>query len=314
MRQDWLKLRRPLLVWAGAAVVLVLAVLALNYQSAARARYLPWEQDVRRLEQACERDADAPACTAGGELTSARQQRAYVIAEFPRAAAMQDPISIGGVVGGHFASLLGLVVIGAIAAAHVAGEWALGTIRPLLARDPRRLRLLLIKFFTTWLAGVLMLMVAWAAAAALAIVFRAGYDGIPPVPQDFDGHGWAVASVWRAVVVLGFFAALCTLVATLTRSPLATMATVLLLAFVFQVASAWSSTFQATPGYWVSAWMGFEPSGLWGDHLWSDQFPLLNPEPGFRPDPRAGLTGIVLGIAAALTLAAVRLRRSGAIG
>ena len=314
MKREWLKLQRPLLAWAGVATVLVLAVLALSYQSAAQARYVPWEQDVGRLEQLCARNASAPACAPGGELASARQQLAYVVAAFPRAAAMQDPVGIGGVVGGHFASLLGLVVIGAIAASHVAGEWGLGTIRPLLAREPQRLRFLSVKFLTTWLAGVLTLGVAWAVAAALSVAFKATYDGIPPAPAGFDVRGWAVALVWRAVVVLGFFSALSTLVAIVTRNPLATMATVLLLAFAFQVPSVWNGAFQVTPGYWVSAWMGFEPSGLWADHLWVDQFPLLDPKPGFRPSARTGLAGVVLSAAAALALAGVRLRRSEAVG
>jgi ABC-type transport system involved in multi-copper enzyme maturation permease subunit len=243
------------------------------------------------------------------ELGFARDFLKEVSVLYPLGRAAQDPLAVGGIVAGLMASLLGFVVVGGVAAAHVAGEWNHGTVKPLLARDPRRIRFVVSKFVTTWTAGIGLLAIGWAGMASLTPLFRQQYD-VPPDPPGFSPGEYAGGQLVRAVIVIGVIAALGTAAGVLVRNPLGSFGLVLGIVFVSLAGAAWRSTFKVSVGYWVAAWMRFRPDTSWGDHLWVDRFPVINPDTSFHPDPWMGFAGLVFTIAVAVMIACYRMVRS----
>jgi len=322
LRTELLKLLRPAMLVAGLGIVGMLAMVFAAYQSSAEVQRLSAIRDYEALAHAAfdpERQCEdlygvppGPECERlrDEEVAMARRWVTESQSVYPFAHVQQHPLGIGGIVAGHLASLLGALVIGAVSAMHIAGEWATGTIKPVLARHGRGIYFIASKFLSTWIAGVLLLVASWGGLVAVSPLLRALYADVHPSPPGFDMWAYTMPKVGRAVIVLGFFAALGTLAAVLTRSPIATFITSLGLVFAFQVASAFKATFQVAPGYWVSAWMGFQRNGLWAQHLWADQFPLTNPDPQFQPSQWNGLIGIAAGTTLAVVIAWIRIRHS----
>ena len=322
LRAELLKLLRPAMLVAGLGVVGILAMLFAAYQSTAEVQRLSAIRDYEAVAHAAfdpERQCEdlygvppGPECERLRDEAIATARRWVVESQsvYPFAHVQQHPLGIGGIVAGHLASLLGALVIGAVSATHIAGEWATGTIKPVLARHGRGMWFVALKFLSTWVAGVLLLVASWGGLAAVSPLLRALYADVHPSPPGFDMWAYAMPKVGRAVIVLGFFAALGTLAAVLTRSPLATFTALLGSVFAFQVGAAFEATVQGTPGYWVSAWMDFQHNGLWAQHLWVDQFPLTSPDPQFQPNPWHGLVGIAAGATLAVVIAWIRMRHS----
>jgi ABC-type transport system involved in multi-copper enzyme maturation permease subunit len=252
-----------------------------------------------------------PQCdkTRDEELRFARAFLRETSRLYPLGEAAQDPVAVGGVVAGLMASFLGFIVVGGVAAAHVGGEWNHGTVKVLLARDPRRIRFALTKFLTAWMAGIALLAVSWAGMASLTPLFRRLYQ-VPPSLPGFRPWEYAGGQLLRAVVVIGVVAAVGTAAGILLRSSLGAFGLVLGILFVSLAGAAWRSTFKVSVGYWVAAWMRFRPATGWGDHLWVDQFPVINPDASFHPNPWIGLIGLSLTIAVAIIVGSFRMVRS----
>lgn len=252
-----------------------------------------------------------PACDAAREeeLRSARAFLAETSTLYPIAEAALDPVGVGGVVAGLASSTLGFLVVGGLAAAHVAGEWSAGTVKVLLARDPRRLRLVALKVASTWLAGVGLMLAGWACLALLSPMLRRTYQ-VPPGAPDVAGWGYPAEQMGRAVLVLGAVAAIGVAAGIVVRAPLGAFGVQVAALFAAVVSAAWHSTYRYGPGYFVAAWMGFRPETSWGDHLWVDRFPLVDPRPDMPLDAAYGAAGLVAVIVLALGVAAVRMVRS----
>ena len=223
-------------------------------------------------------------------------------AAYPVARAAQDPLGVGGVVAGLLASLVGVLVLGWLAVAHVAGEWSHGTISTVLVAEPRRVRLVLAKFVTAWLAGLGLLAFVWASMLALEPFFRRVYD-TPPAPAGFDVTSYAVGQVLRAIVVLAAIAAVSTAAGVLLRRPLAASVALLGAVLVSLGAAASDSTFRFSPVSWVEAWMRFRPVTRWVDHVWVDGLSA-------HPSQAAAVVGLCLTTVAALAIAGIRITRS----
>jgi hypothetical protein len=257
------------------------------------------------------------AAPVGPECDRARHEELGFAREFlhetsrlyPVASAAQDPVAVGGMVAGLMASLLGFVVVGGVAAAHTAGEWNHGTVKVVLARDPRRIRFVWRKFLTAWIAGTALLGIGWAGMAALTPVFRRLYE-VPPGPSGFTAWGYTGGQLPRAVIVIGVVAALGTAAGVLLRGSLGAFGLVLGLLFVSLTGTAWRSTFKWSVGYWVAAWMRFRPETGWGDHVWVDRFPVINPDASFHPSPWVGLIGLTVTLGVAMMVASFRMVRS----
>lgn len=299
MRCEFQKLRRPL-VYAGSFLAVVLiGLLMTQYQQAAQGAYEPWLADIHRLEALCINDPSASECETGGERESARQQANYVAEDYPLAESMQDPVAIGGVVAGHVSSLLGFAVLAAVGTGYAGGEWSSRTMPVLLARDPRRWRVVLVEFLTLLTFGVFLLAVTWLVASAFSFGFVRMYSSVPPSTAAFDGS-WTIQQLCRAVFSVAFFAAVVVTIAHAARSVFGTMASL-----VAGAAAAFGVTLlpvisNASPVAWIAGWMGFRGSTQLGDHLWVDRFPLLSESPS--PLLHEWLAGCLLAVAILLSL------------
>jgi ABC-type transport system involved in multi-copper enzyme maturation permease subunit len=182
---------------------------------------------------------------------------------------LEQPGAVGQVAAGMLASLPGLLLIALVSGGHWGGEWGSRTIRPLLAREGRRTRLLLAKWLTIWAAGVATMIACWAVLALLAPVITVT-SGLPSSGASlWHGLGASLASAAHAVVVLGLFSALGVAAGAIARGQLAatavTAGSMLVALVVAGVAGigAWS------PASFVQAWMGFGPTDYLPTNFWS---------------------------------------------
>jgi len=228
--------------------------------------------------------------------------------EYPIATAGTNPIGMGGLAAGLMASLIGIVVFAGIATSHVAGEWSLGTVKTVLARDPDRVRFIVLKFISAWVVGIALLLTAWLVLGALSLLFHAIYV-VPPRP-GFDTGGFALEQALRCVLVLGVVAAVATAAGVLIRSPVAAFGIVLGLVFVSLFLDAWRTTFRFSLGYWIGAWMRFAPKNAFGDHVWVDRFPLMQSGATTPPSLTVAVIGLLSTIVVALLIAGARMARS----
>lgn len=211
---------------------------------------------------------------------------------YPLASAALDPVGTGGVVAGYMASLIGVLVVAGIAGAHVGGEWGHGTIKQVLAVDPRRLRFFILKVLSVWIIGIVLLLAAWLSMALASVLLDRWYD-VPPAPSRLDFAAFTAQQISRALLVIGVVSVLATTVAVFVRSAIGTLgatAGILVAAFI---ATASQSTFRLSPAYWIAAWMRYKPVTFWQDHVWVDRFPLVNPDASFVPNAPAALMGLV---------------------
>jgi ABC-type transport system involved in multi-copper enzyme maturation permease subunit len=143
-RSQWIKLRRPILLWGTLAAVTAVSVLS----------------SVVSVFTAGDSDSGGQRPEPGGGMSVA------------------DLTASGGLAQGlsGSATLLGVVALCVFAAA-IAGEYSQGTLRNLLVRQPKRMRLL----GGIWLAlagfGLVIVAVATVASAAASII-SAGIDGM----------------------------------------------------------------------------------------------------------------------------------------
>ncbi len=182
---------------------------------------------------------------------------------------LTQPGEIGHVAAGMLASLPGLLLIAMIAGGHWGGEWGSRTIRQLLCREGRRGRVLLVKWLSTWIAGVATLAACWIVLAAAAPLIAAS-AGLPaPGTALWAGLVSSLASAGRAVVVLGLFAAIGTAAGPLGRGQLAAMAVTAGTMLLALLIAGITSIGRLSPASFVQAWMGFGPAGYLPTNFWS---------------------------------------------
>ncbi|MFI9386123.1 hypothetical protein [Kutzneria sp. NPDC052558] len=209
---------------------------------------------------------DGPQCRQRQQEFLADQQKTPAVMSQVHAAQLHDVrtalvlrSSIGAplLVAGLLASLPGAVVVGLLVSGHVSGEWSGRTLKVLLGQDGRRLRLLLAKLASAWLASGTVLVVAVLASLAVGPILGAlfPFDG-GSVPHDV-GVGFVFGQLATAWLVIAFYMALATLGAVLTRNPLGSF-------FVFVAVLVASFSVGAVPGLagaaptsWVADAMGF---------------------------------------------------------
>lgn len=222
----------------------------------------------------------------------------------PVSVTQKSLLGAGGLAAGLVASLIGAFAILLIAAAHVAGEWSGGTIKSLLVIDGRRVRFVLTKMLTVWLAGVALLLCAWAGVVLFDLVSERMF-ALPSTFPDSLPWDYGAARLARALVVIGAFAVIGTLASLLTRSTLAAFLVAAGFVVFSYAAAGLSSVVRGTFGYWVGAWMEFRRSPLLIDHVWPDTFSGVAVRS--VTDGLLGLTGVLV-IGTAISLVAMRLR------
>ena len=342
------KLRRPLVVWTAVGVVAIVALHAWGIQRNARsvlsgagfgggplptcqqmnlpeggAQCLQIQEQNRRVFCAQQNLDLGPQCDQAVARAEAEARQAFQgflqteAAQARTAGAMQNPLGVGFLAAGMMASLVGAVAMLLLAGGHVGNEWSGRTIKQIFVQEGRRWRVLLAKFLSLWVVGVLLVIVLWAALAALAPVFAASYHlGVPRVSTGIAlGISLRVAS--RSLLVLAAFAALGTLSAAVTRNTLGAF----FLGFAFVIASQFLAGYRAI-GRWtlaqhVAGWMGFHPSDIVLNHFWRDDFSQVERGSGFFlrvtphfPSHVVGLIGLLVTIGVCLGLAWLRIERS----
>ena len=235
-----------------------------------------------------------PKCDAAAreELQFAERFMEETSALYPLASAAVDPLGSGGIVAGFMASLVGLLIVAGIAGAHVGGEWGHGTVKQVLAVDPSRAKFFLLKVLSVWIAAVALLLAAWLVVAISSIVMKDWYT-VPPPPSGTDLASFTAQQITRGLLVVAVVAVLATSVAVFVRGAIGTLSVTAGIIVAAFVATASRSTFRLSPAYWVAAWMGFEPSALWRDHLWVDRFPLIDPDASLVPNRSVALAALV---------------------
>ncbi|GAA2002744.1 ABC transporter permease subunit [Catenulispora subtropica] len=170
-----------------------------------------------------------------------------------------SPAAAGAEAAGLMASLPGAFLAALLAGGHVGGEWTGRTITNLVSHNGFRTRILAAKLVSTWLVLVVIALLCWAALAAAGPLIAAA-NGLPHAGEAVStGLARSASQLARALLILGFFAALGLAAAVVTRSTVGTIAgsvagVVALLAL--GTLPGWG---RWTPATWVEAWMGFPP-------------------------------------------------------
>ncbi len=217
-------------------------------------------------------------------------------------AQLAQPGEVGHVAAGMLASLPGLLLIAMIAGGHWGGEWGSRTIRQLLCREGRRGRVLVAKWLSIWVAGVITLIICCLVlvVAAPLIAAAAGLPAAHSAP--WAGLGSSMSAAGRAVVVLALFAAVGTAAGTIGRGQLAATAITagsMLPALLF---AGIEGVGRLSPASFVQAWMAFGPAGYLPTNFWS-RFVGSGPNLG----QLAGLAGILITAGVAAGVARWRL-------
>ena len=182
---------------------------------------------------------------------------------------LTQPGEVGHVAAGMLASLPGLLLIAMIAGGHWGGEWGSRTIRQLLCREGRRSRVLLAKWLSTWIAGIVTLAACYLVLAVAAPLIAASAQLPAAHAGLFAGIGSSLAAAGRAIVVLGLFAAIGTAAGTIGRGQLATMAITAGSMLLALLVAGITSLGRLSPASFVQAWMNFGPAGYLPTNFWS---------------------------------------------
>ena len=258
LRAEFRKLARPL-VWVAGLTVTGFCLL-ITWGAANNAR---GGMASPRIPSICDH-----AVTAQCQHVIA-QAHAAAKAAASATSTLAQPGEIGHVAAGMLASLPGLVLIAFVAGGHWGGEWGLRTIRQLLSRQGRRGLVLVAKWLTITSAGIATMLTCWAVLALAGPLIAAG-AGLPPAHGGlWTGLGSSAASVGRAALVLGLFAAVAVAAGTIGRGQLATTA---ITAGVFLLAlllAGIASVGRLSPASFVQSWMSFARSGYLPTNFWS---------------------------------------------
>jgi ABC-type transport system involved in multi-copper enzyme maturation permease subunit len=300
------KLRRPLAVWTVLAVVVLMGLFAWGSTKYASDQL----QRTRFIGQGIGPSCNdlglqpGPACDKRLELFL-KNTIAQNLADIRASAQVLSPPGAGRLAAGMMASLVGAVVLLLLAGGHVGQEWSGRTLKQILVQEGRRWRILAAKLVSLWIAGIVLILVAWLALAAILPILSAVY------PLHVSIHvGAALAGslheVARASLVVAVFAALGLLTAAITRNTLGAF----FLAFAFVVGSMILAGFprvaRFTLAYWVAGWMRFGPQvASVQTHIWRDDFYPLR-----FPHTSVGLIGLVVFGVLCAVLAWVRFERS----
>jgi ABC-type transport system involved in multi-copper enzyme maturation permease subunit len=170
-----------------------------------------------------------------------------------------SPAAAGAEAAGLMASLPGAFLAALLAGGHIGGEWTGRTLKNLLSHNGFRTRILAAKLVSTWLVLVVISVLCWTALAAVGWLIVSA-NGLPHATEAVStGLSHSITQEARALLILGFFAALGLATAVVTRGTVGTIAGTVA-AVVALLALATPPAFgKWTPATWVEAWMGFPP-------------------------------------------------------
>lgn len=187
------------------------------------------------------------------------------------------------------ATALGFGLAGIFAAVGTASEAGSGALADMLLREPRRGRVVLIKWLSIVLAMGLSLSVSTAGLWLTSIIVRANDNVLPAVGRsNARDTGIDVAC---SLLVIPLASALALVVALLARSIIATVV-VVAAAFYLPLSLLQARIFWATPTRWVIEWLHLDPFGEGVDYIARNS-----------PFDRRGVPAVVAGILIVLATA-----------
>jgi ABC-type transport system involved in multi-copper enzyme maturation permease subunit len=313
LRAEFTKLRRPLTFCV--ALVAVAASLLLAWQGVMNAAKNDPPSATSSSKPTCRDFALPPgplcdqAVAVQEQINAYQQQRLESLPSTRHnrrqtdASPVEHPLGAGKVALGFMASLPGALLILVLAAGHVGSEWNDRTIKVLLCQEGRRWRVLGAKLVSLWVVAIAILILDWAALAAVSPILRAAYPLAAPGLSWSSAWTSVAADAARAPLVIAVFALLGLTASVIVRNALGAFA---LASSVLIASLAAAGNFAAlapwTLAYWVSGWMRFRSHGYVIYHFWVDGFPASVHPPGALSG-FIGLLGVVA--AAALTAFAV---------
>lgn len=234
------------------------------------------------------------AVEGGGALAVPNRLAAATVAD------QLSPGAAGAEAVGMMASMPGAFLAAMLVGGHVGGEWTGRTLKNVVAHNGYRARVLGAKVVSTWLALVAVVAVCWAVLAASGpLICRV--DGLPHATEAFStGLAHSGTQFARALLVLGFFAALGLAAAVITRGTLGTIAGSIAAVVALLALGTLPGMGKWTPATWVEAWMGFTSGDravtTLPDNFWS-RFTSSGAVPGHLFG-LAGMVGTVVVLAA----------------
>lgn len=275
---DLAKLRRPFMLWLSLGVVAMVVMTAvMSHESAA----LQWRiaQDNLSLLQKNPPPPEAYGLATKDATYQARYRQDLADAhrfiqdtrrQGAMVAATQYSVGALGLALGHVCSLVGFLFLLLAAAAHVAGEWNLRTIKDVLVAEGRRTRFVLAKCVSTFFVGLWFVLISWAGLVVWNLVSRSIYS-IPNSASAATTLHWTLSRLQVAPLILVFASIFAVFFAVLVRSGLGAVLGGVMTLTVFNVATRSSAAGHLSPAAWVASLMDFQRHQYLIDHAWAER-------------------------------------------
>lgn len=274
---DIAKLRRPFMLWLSLGVVaMVVMTAAMSHESAA----LQWRvvRDNLSLLQKNPPPPESYGLTTKGpeyralyqqDLADARRSIEDTRSQIAMVAATQHIIGALGLALGHLCSIVGFLFILLVAAAHVAGEWNLKTIKEVLVAEGRRTRFILAKCVAVFFAASWFVFISWVALVAWNLISRSIYS-MPDSASAAATLHWTVSRFEAAPLILVFASIFSVFFALLVRSGLGAVLGGVMTLTVLNIATRSSTAEQFSPAAWIASLMDFQRHQYLIDHVWAE--------------------------------------------
>lgn len=305
---DLAKLRRPFMLWLSLGVVaMVVVTAAMSHESAA----LQWRiaQDNLSLLRKSPPPPEAYGLTTKGakywslyrrDLTDAQRFIEDTRRQGAMVAATQHSVGALGLASGQLCSVVGFLFILLAAAAHVAGEWNLRTIKDVLVAEGRRSRFVLAKCFAIFLVGLWYMLISWLALLVWNVFSRSAYP-IPDSAAAASTLHWTASRLEAAPLILIFASIFSVFFALVIRSGLGAVLGGVMTITVFNIATRSSAAEQFSPAAWIASLMDYQRHQYLIDHVWAER--------SITVDVSAGVAWLAISSALLVVAAVIVMKR-----
>lgn len=185
-------------------------------------------------------------------------------------AATQHPVGALGMALGHLCSVMGFLFVLLAAAAHVAGEWNLRTIKDVLVAEGRRGRFILAKCVSIYLVAFWFVFISWVGLLTWNLVSRSKYP-IANAASATATLDWTLSRLQAASLVLVFASIFAVFFTVLVRSGLGAVLGGVVTLTVLNVATRSATAEKLSPAAWVASLMDFQRHQYLIDHVWAER-------------------------------------------
>lgn len=305
---DLAKLRRPLLLWLSLAVVAMVVIAAATSHESAALQWRIAEDNLALLRKNPPPPEFYGLATTGAEYQSRYRQDLADARRFiedtrrqgAMVAATQHSVRALGLALGQLCSVMGFLFILLAAAAHVAGEWSLKTIKDVLVAEGRRARFVLAKCVSLWFVALWFVLVSWAGLLVWNLVSKSLYS-IPDSASAATMLRWTVGRLQAAPLILLFASVFAVFFTVLLRSGLGAVLGGVMTLTILNLATRSATAEQLSPAAWVASLMDFQRQQYLIDHVWAER--------SIAVDPSSSAVWLVACGAALLVAAVIVMKR-----